>query len=73
VALLSVGPIAPADPLSAGGTDGYVEVEVGGAEHIDEAIDAEQVDLAPDQVGDSGLSDAESTGGLGLGQPAWSM
>ena len=43
-------------------------MKAGGTEHVDEGVDAEEVDLAPDEVGDSGLRDAESAGGLGLGQ-----
>jgi hypothetical protein len=32
-------------------------VEAGGAEHLNEGVDAEKVDLASDEVGDAGLGD----------------
>src|SRR5207302_1093796 len=51
-----------------GGADDHVQVEAGGTEHVDEGVDAEEVDLASDEVGDPGLRDAESASGLGLGQ-----
>ena len=42
--------------------DRHLDSEVGGGEHVHEAVDAEQVDLASHQVGDPWLGDAEELG-----------
>ena len=47
-----------------------VEFEARGSEHVDEGVDAEQVNLAAREVRDAGLGDAKLTGGFALSHAA---
>jgi hypothetical protein len=40
------------------------------SEHVDQGVDTEEIDLAPDKVADARLCDAEQFGSIGLGQAA---
>jgi len=51
--------------VSARGAYSHVEVQAGCGDHVDQGVDAEEVDLASREIGDPGLRDAAVSPGPG--------
>jgi hypothetical protein len=56
------------DPSTPRGRERHADAGV--SQHLHQAVDAEKVDLAPLEIADSRLTDAEELRGLGLGETA---